>query len=359
MSPWRSKYMWLRVLLVTALCVGVCLATWYCHSVLGMGVVVTHFFYLPIILAAIWWKYRGVVVAVALSAVLVVSHRTYLVNEPMSAETVRISMFIVVALTVALLRRRIERLTTQRERQRQYHQAELMHASRLTAMGEMAAGMAHELNQPLSAILSYGRVTCSMLEREPAEVVQARETLAKIMVQSERAAEIIKRVRVLTKKHQPIYEPFDVVMMVHEALDFMTCNRMPGHAMVRVNVGGEAWELSADRLLVQQVLINLIQNACDAMRDVPVDRAIIGVSVMFEPERVTLAVSDCGCGIDEKTRSQMFDAFFTTKSQGLGMGLAVCRSIVEAHRGRIDAVRNAAGGCTVSVVFPKAKEMST
>jgi PAS domain S-box-containing protein len=231
-------------------------------------------------------------------------------------------------------------------------QSELAHLLRLNLLSQLVSGLAHEINQPLSAISNFAGAGLTMREKGNLTVDGARELLSEIDRESHRAAEIIRRLRGFMKKRRPEVAPVDLNAVVGEALALMQGELQRNRVGVTRALAANLPPVRIDAVQVQQVLVNLIQNAIDAMADVPPARRSIAVSTIGALEAVIVRVSDGGTGIPADAIARVFDSFYSTKSHGLGMGLNISRSIVESHGGRLTAVNNPRGGATFEFVLP-------
>ncbi|MEJ0065090.1 MAG: PAS domain S-box protein [Caulobacteraceae bacterium] len=234
-------------------------------------------------------------------------------------------------------------------------QSELVQVSRLTAMGEMAAALAHELNQPLSAIANYLRGSQRLLSRgDPADLPRLSEALGKAADQALRAGDVIHRLRDFIGRGETERRIESVSKLIEEASALALVGVKELGIRVTMRFDPEADLVLADRVQIQQVVINLVRNAIDALRGA--DRAELDVSVtLAEPGFTLVSVSDTGSGLDEEVRRRLFEPFMTTKKDGMGVGLSICRRIVEAHGGSIRAENNAGGGgATFAFTLPLA-----
>jgi PAS domain S-box-containing protein len=234
------------------------------------------------------------------------------------------------------------------------HQAELAHVARLGTMGGMAAGLAHELNQPLAAIVSYARGCIRRIRggAEPPELIEALEHIA---TQAVRAGEVIRRIRNFARKEEPKREPVDVNELVREAVRFSESEARKQEVAIRLSLTARLPLVEADSVQVEQVLINLLRNAFDATRDSDSDRAEVLVETALDGrDGVVVRVRDWGKGILPAIADRVFDPFFTTKPTGLGMGLSISRSLIEAHGGRLWATPNPDRGTTFHFTLPLA-----
>ncbi|MFO1311087.1 MAG: ATP-binding protein [Burkholderiales bacterium] len=229
--------------------------------------------------------------------------------------------------------------------------AEVEHMSRVATLSELSGTLAHELNQPLGIIMSNAEAAQRMLESERVDVAELRDILDDIVRADERAGRVIERLRAMLRRRAPEREPVAVDTLVDGVLRFMRADiAARGVAVERPSAGAGARVL-ADRVALEQVLVNLLGNACDAMASTPAGERVVTVDIDAGPRSVAVAVSDRGHGLPDPP-DRIFEPFYSTKPEGLGMGLAIARSIVTAHGGRIGAARNARGGATVRMELP-------
>ncbi len=215
-------------------------------------------------------------------------------------------------------------------------QAELAHVARLTTMGELAASLAHEINQPLAAIVTNGSAGLRWLNQGQPDLDEARAALSRIVRDGERAADVIRGLRALAKKTGPELAKLDINDTIHEVLA-LTRSEMQRHGVVlHTDLFSGDRLVFADRVQLQQVLMNLILNGIEAMRAVAGHQRVLAISSEpAGPDGVLVAVADTGPGLDPPTADRIFEPFFTTKPQGMGMGLSICRSIITAHGGKL------------------------
>jgi C4-dicarboxylate-specific signal transduction histidine kinase len=215
-------------------------------------------------------------------------------------------------------------------------QAELARASRLTTMGELAASIAHEINQPLAAIVSQGSAGLRWLGREKPDLDEASESFARIVSDGQRAADVIRGLQALARKSEPQLTTLDIDQTIREVLALVHGEAQRHGVAVHAGLGiGDRSSVIGDRVQLQQVLLNLIMNGIDAVKPVT-DRAreLVVSSELTEPRNVLISVEDNGHGLDPGVAQRIFEPFVTTKPDGLGMGLSICRSIIDAHGGR-------------------------
>jgi signal transduction histidine kinase len=213
---------------------------------------------------------------------------------------------------------------------------ELARVERMTALGEMAASIAHEINQPLGAIVANGNAGLRWLARATPDVDEARAALEHIVNDSHRASEVIAGIRSMFKKDDQAKSPQDVNELVREVLSLVRGEVENRRVSVRMELFNELPQVAVSRVLLQQVIANLITNAVDAMGTVMNRARMLRVKTELNKFKYLLiTVEDSGMGIDPKYIDRIFDPFFTTKSHGMGMGLSICRSIIEMHGGRL------------------------
>jgi PAS domain S-box-containing protein len=237
-------------------------------------------------------------------------------------------------------------------------QAELAHVTRVTTLGELTASIAHEINQPLAAIVANADACLSWLDRETPDLDAARRSVEWIVDDSNRASEVIRRVRALAKKTDIEKVPLDINDVVTEGAALVQRELVSNQVSLRMDLeAAPPLIILGDRVQLQQVIINLMMNGIEAMQSVADrSRELVIRSGQDDRRRVFLTVTDCGVGIASEDADRMFSPFFTTKSGGMGMGLSICRSIVEAHEGRLSVSRNEGPGATFQFVLPLHQE---
>ncbi len=231
-------------------------------------------------------------------------------------------------------------------------QADLEHVSRVTTMGELTASLAHEVNQPIAAAVTNANTCLRWLTRDHPDVEEARAAAMRIVKDGTRAAEIITRVRLLFKKRAPERELVNVNDVIREMIVLLRGEATRYSISFRTQLAADLPQVMADRVQLQQVLMNLMMNAIDAMKDVDGTRELDIKSQRTEDEQLLLSVSDTGGGLPAQQGDQIFDAFFTTKAHGTGMGLRISRTIVESHDGRLWAGGNSPRGAIFFVSLP-------
>ena len=238
------------------------------------------------------------------------------------------------------------------EEARREAQAELARVSRVTTMGELTASLAHEVNQPIAAAVTNANTCLRWLTRDHPDLEEAREAASRIVKDANRAADIISRVRLLFKKSTPQRELVDVNEAIREMIVLLRSEATRYNITVQMELAADLPRIMGDRVQLQQVLMNLIVNSIDAMKEVDGARELAVKSQRTEKEEVLVSVSDTGVGLPPQQADQIFNAFFTTKPHGTGMGLRISRSIVESHGGRLWAADNSPRGASFCFTLP-------
>ena len=247
-------------------------------------------------------------------------------------------------------------------------QAELAHVNRVTTLGELTASIAHEINQPLTAIVSNASAGLRWLSADLPNIEEAREAIRRIVRDGNRAGDVISRMRALFKKAPVTKEHFDINEAIEEVVALTHAEAQRNRVLVRTGLDGDVPSILGDRVQLQQVVLNLLINAMEAMSGMEEDRRELlvstkrvadtktpvnaNVSLGSQSSHVSVAVRDSGPGLLSTSLAQLFTAFYTTKPHGLGMGLAVSRSIIEAHGGRLEAFPNDDRGATFQFTLP-------
>ena len=225
--------------------------------------------------------------------------------------------------------------------------------ARLTTMGELSASIAHEINQPLAAIVTRSEAALRFLDRDNPDLGEVRDALSGIGRDGMRAGGVIRGLRALARKSGPQLTRLDLDEVIREALAFARGELQRHDVVLRTKLAAGDKPVKGDRVQLQQVLLNLIMNGVEAMKEVTERTRELTVSSTFADQTSVLAsVKDTGPGIDPAVAERMFQPFFTTKPDGLGMGLSICRSIIEAHGGRLWVSPRTPQGADVRFTIP-------
>jgi C4-dicarboxylate-specific signal transduction histidine kinase len=228
----------------------------------------------------------------------------------------------------------------------------LRHMTRVSMLGQLSASIAHQLNQPLAAILGNAEAARKMLSRDRVDLAELREICDDIVNEDNRAAEVIRRLGALYKRGDMKVEPLDLNGLIRETLDLLRGELLIRHVMPVTDLSQSLPPVDGGSIQLQQVLLNLIINAADAMSERPVEDRRLTLRTESTPDEVRLSVIDNGSGIAPDDLPRVFDAFWSTKAGGMGIGLAICQSIVAAHHGTITASNNPEGGATFRITLP-------
>jgi C4-dicarboxylate-specific signal transduction histidine kinase len=260
-----------------------------------------------------------------------------------------VQAFLIVGLLLEHGRRRRAELAARR------HLATLSHVDRRGAMGELAASLAHELGQPLAAILANAKAAELMLAAGPADTQELRSILDDIRSDDVRAAEIIRGMRELLRKRELSARPVDLNQLARDTATIVTPDAQSREIAIDLSLAPGPTYGSGEPIYLQQVLLNLLLNAVEAVSSEPPERRRVRVQTIPSDGAVEIVVSDTGHGIPPDQLGTLFEPFVTTKTEGLGVGLSIARSIVEAHGGQIAATNNRDGGATFRFTVPASK----
>ena len=239
------------------------------------------------------------------------------------------------------------------EQELQKAQAELARVARIAIMGELTASIAHEINQPLAAIVTDGGAALRWLAMQPPNLEEAREAMASAIREANRASDVIGRIRALLTKTSPEMRALDINEVIREVLTLTGNELVRGGVTVQTELGGDLPAVLGDRVQLQQVMLNLIMNSIDAMRTVTDRPRELLITTAEDPNGVLIQVQDSGIGLTAEQADRIFEPFFTTKPEGIGMGLPISRSIVEAHGGRLWATPGHLQGAVFQFTLPK------
>jgi C4-dicarboxylate-specific signal transduction histidine kinase len=244
-----------------------------------------------------------------------------------------------------------ERAEAERERLRQAR-ADLAHISRVTAMGELAASLAHEIKQPISAAMTDAQTCLRWLGRDAPDVPEGCAAASRVLKDVSRAAEMIGSVSALFKKNHDTLQPVDVNELIREMTVLLHSEAKHYSIAIRTELAPDLPGVTGNRVQLQQVVLNLVLNGIDAMKNTDRTNELTIASQQVAPDQIVVSITDSGIGIPEEWTNQIFEAFFTTKPEGIGMGLPISRSIIESHGGRLWATSSPGTGATFSFSLP-------
>jgi signal transduction histidine kinase len=232
-------------------------------------------------------------------------------------------------------------------------QTELAHVTRVMTMGELAASIAHEINQPLAAVVTNGNACLRWLTRAQPDLEEAREAVQRIIHDGNRASEVIARIRALLKRTATNKVPLDINEVIQEIMALAQNEGRRRRVSFQTDFAVNLPSVLGDRVQLQQVTLNLMMNGVEAMSAINNgSRQLLIKTQRDDSDQVRISVTDSGIGLDPNGMERLFEAFFTTKPEGMGMGLSICRSIIEAHGGRLWATPNAGPGATFQFTLP-------
>jgi C4-dicarboxylate-specific signal transduction histidine kinase len=232
-------------------------------------------------------------------------------------------------------------------------QTELAHANRVAILGQLSASIAHEVKQPITATVISAQAALRWLERQPPDLEEARQALAQIVQDGTRAGDILNRIRALIKKAPSRKERLDINQAIREVIELTRSEAVKNCVSVKTKLAEKLPLIQGDQVQLQQVMLNLIINAIEAMSPHAAGaRNLLIRTFKTKSGSVVVAVCDSGPGVDPANLERIFDAYFTTKADGLGMGLSICRAIIQAHRGQLSATRGAAQGAIFQFTLP-------
>ena len=236
---------------------------------------------------------------------------------------------------------------------RMTRRSQLAHMARVTTMGELAAAIAHDVKQPLAAVVTNANACTRWLARTSPDLEEARAAALRIAAEGKRANDVLDRIRTLMKKGTPSVGPVNLNDLIRQTLD-LVCSQISRHSIsLRLDLATDPPEIQGDTIQLQQVLLNLIVNAIEATAGGPGNREIVLLTETLPPAEASVAVRDSGVGIDTDDLDQLFEPFYTTKPTGMGMGLSISRNIIELHGGRLWAARNQGPGATFRFSIPQ------
>jgi C4-dicarboxylate-specific signal transduction histidine kinase len=378
---WSTPPFFFRCLVAVISVTAALILAWLLEHYWGSTPFVSLFF-CAIIFSAWFGGFRVGLLAVVLSVLMfdyffLPPIHSFAVNSP---EMPRLLLYVVSALLVALLSaaqrsateslrqardhlaakvRELERVIAERDRVQdalQKTQANLAHITRMTTMGELTASIAHEINQPLTAVVNNANACLGLLPDGSVDLQEVRQALTEIVDDANRASAIIGRIRESAKKAPFEKTSLDLNGIVTDVLALARYESVSRQTTIRVELARDLPLISGDRVQLQQVLLNLVMNGMDAMNTVEQSKRVLAIfgrrDVRDGSPVVLLSIQDAGTGFNPEDMARLFEAFYTTKTHGMGMGLAISRSIIEAHGGRLWAELNAGPGATFLFTLP-------
>jgi C4-dicarboxylate-specific signal transduction histidine kinase len=318
-------------------------------------------FLLAVMVSSLFGGFGPGLLSVALSAITYEHFFLWRTSPPAHepAAFLRFAVFLVATLLVSGLmemKRRAEESRNRTEEALRQAHSDLARVNRVTTMGELTASLAHEVNQPIAATVTDANTCLRWLTRDHPDLEEAREAASRVVKDATRAAEIVSRVRLLFKKGAAQRELVDVNEVIREMIVLLGSEATRYSISVRTDLTADLPQIMGDRVQLQQVMMNLIINSIDAMKNLDGTRALTIKSQRAEDEQLMVLVSDTGVGLPSQQGDQIFNAFFTTKHHGTGMGLRISRSIVEAHGGRLWAADNSPRGASFHFTLPTKAE---
>lgn len=256
-------------------------------------------------------------------------------------------------------RKRAEARARESERRYREIQADLAHANRVATSGNLSASIAHEINQPLTAMITNAQAALRWLEAFPPNLEEVRDALASVVRTGHRASDVIGRVRALLTKTPPRRDRLEMNDAIREVIELALNEAGKDGIAVRFQFAEHLPIVEGDRVQLQQVVLNMVVNAIEAMNPSHAERRELLIATeKDEPDGVVVSVRDCGPGLAPEFAQRVFDAFYTTKSGGMGLGLSICRSIVEAHGGQVWTKPNIPGGAIFQFNLPRCEPFS-
>ncbi|NKJ04092.1 ATP-binding protein [Rhizobium sp. SG741] len=305
--------------------------------------------YVSVILISVYSGRTGAIafVGVACAVLTVVSYfltrhgasQAGLVNSTLSLLAIGATTYLAI---------RIERL----DARARLAQSELARMSRLMIVGELGTSIAHEVSQPITAIAANGNAALRWLSATPADQDEARRAIERIVMDAGRAGDVIGRVRGLVARSAPSRDRIDLIEAITDVLELVRSEIRKSQILLRTELASDLPLVIGDRVQVQQVILNLIMNAIEALTEVDAEARELLVSAAADESKITVSVRDSGIGVPLATLDTIFDAFYTTKPNGMGMGLAISRSIIEAHGGTVYAAPNFPHGTVFGFTLP-------
>jgi signal transduction histidine kinase len=326
------------------------IAIFIADTITNSEIAIPAFYPAVVLLSVRYSKRRGVLlVGLGCIALTLFSDALTAQTKPTEAGVINTAISITSIMAVTYLALRIESAKAAAFEVR----AQLAHVARVTTLGELTASIAHEVNQPLAAVVINGNACMRWLAVDPPNLDEARRAVDRIVKDANRASEVIARVRLLTKSSPPQMDTLGINDIIIEGIKLTESEMQQNQISLQTRLSDRLPSVLGDRVQLQQVVLNLILNAIEGMRKMPNDgREIVVSSAFDQSDAVIISVCDSGPGVKPDTLDRLFDAFYTTKPEGMGMGLAISRSIVEAHGGRISATPHSPRGMVFEFTLP-------
>jgi len=318
---------------------------------LGPSRLAFDFYYPTIVLVAMVAGFGPGILTIVLTAItgsyfFLEPPRTFAVHTPEDLLAPTVFAFTGLLLTLITCSR------NRAEQSLQESKAELARITRIATTGELAASIAHEINQPLTATITNGSASLRWLAMQPPNLDEARDAMTGAIREANRASEVISRIRALLTKASPPIRPLDVNQVIREVLSLVSTEIARADVYLYIDLANDLSVVPGDRVQLEQVVLNLILNAIEAMSAITDRRRKLLVKSTNETQGVLVQVGDSGTGLNLKQEDKIFEPFFTTKPQGIGMGLTIARSIVEAHGGRLWATHGSPYGAIFQFTLP-------
>jgi C4-dicarboxylate-specific signal transduction histidine kinase len=340
-------------------------ASWFggkwpgCLAVILSTLAVEYYFVPPIHSFGVQRQFLPVFVEFAVSAAVIGWFSSWRKEAEVALKRARSELSIRVEERTAELRHTNQKLLAEMAERRRAEEAfyearaELARVTRMSALGQLAASISHEVNQPLAAVVTNADACALWLEADPPNLEEARTAVDCIVREGTRASEVVRRIRAMFTRAAPQRTPVQMNQLIREASTLLETEIAKNQIALSTELAGDLPAIIADRVQLQQVIVNLMVNAMEAMSGVTGRPRTLAIRTAIEsPGKVLISFCDSGIGIDPTNQRRIFDAFFTTKSQGMGMGLSISKSIIEAHGGRLWASSNAGHGSTFQFTLP-------
>ncbi len=348
-----------KIALIALLLAGACVLSYYCQAILKTRIIFTHFFYIPIILATLWWKEKGIAVAIFLAGFLFLGNVLWGQGEMFVNDFFRAVFFVVIAFLVVISKKQIE---NEKEKIKEI-QSQLIRTAKLATLGEMSAGLAHEINQPLSGITLTAKNLRKLMERDSLTGEEIKSALGDIDTSIDRITKIIQHVRAFARQDTFNFVQVDVQEPIENALGLLGEQLRLHEIEVIKEYSSNLCRTEGEPYQLEQVIINLISNACDAM-DEKGNKGITGyrkeliLKTEMVKNEICMSVTDNGIGMSKEEKDRIFEPFFTTKDvdKAVGLGMSISYGIIETHHGRIEVESIKDKGTTVRVFLPEIRD---